>query len=464
MARKFSRRDFLKHAGLTGAGIALASCAPKVVKETVIVEKPVEKVVEKVVTAAAPKFTKTELKLPSWWAPHEIEGAENAFNTIFKEQTGITVKYDFISEDFDAKVLTNLAGDNPYDIVTFNAYHVPLYLEKGVLLPLDPLIERDKYDLSNIDEQALDQWTHEGKIYGLTADMGSAHAYFNYDLFEKAGLTPPKPTEEWTWDQLREWAKALTIKEGDVIVQYGFSGVGLNWLWELWPNLNGSFIFDEGVKKSMLDDPRTIEAFEFYQSLMHEDETALKPGATETAPQDLFLAGQLAIMLEGTWQVGYLRSKKDEMKYKWDVGLPPHKAGAKEWFIPNFTAGWVIPKNAPDVNASWEALKFYAGDAFAEKVMFVYLSGLPCTKTSLGGGWFAQWPDNPPEGLTRDFYALMLKHGASRRHIKYPLGSAIEASMNKLDLIFSGEKKPGELLPGLAAEVNAGLAERPWNK
>jgi multiple sugar transport system substrate-binding protein len=430
----------------------LASCAPAAPTETPEATSAV--------SAETPKFTKTDLTVPSWWGPHEIEGAEGAFQTIFKEQTGLNVKYEFIGSDFDAKVFTNLASDDPYDVITFNADFVPRYLERGVLRPLDDLIERDKYDLTNINEQALDQWTHDGHIYGLTADMGSFHCYFNYDLFEEAGLTPPEPTEEWTWDQLLEWSKALTVKEGDQIVQYGFAA---NEIWEMWPNMNGTFVFDEGITKSLLDDPKVIEAFEFYQDLMHKEETTLKPGATETSRADLFLAGQLAIMLDGTWQVGYLRSKKDEMKYKWDVGLLPHNASATEWFIPNFTAGWVIPKNAQDVNASWEALKFYASDTFAEKVMFVSLSGLPCTKSALDGAWYAQWPDNPPEGLTRDFYAKVLEHGASLRHIKFPLGSTVEASMSKIDLIYSGEESPGDLLPGLAEEVNAGLAERPWN-
>ncbi|MCD6519263.1 MAG: hypothetical protein J7M05_05000 [Anaerolineae bacterium] len=49
MAKKIGRRDFLALTGLATAGTMLAACQPKVVKETVVVEKPVEKVVTKVV-------------------------------------------------------------------------------------------------------------------------------------------------------------------------------------------------------------------------------------------------------------------------------------------------------------------------------------------------------------------------------------------------------------------------------
>ena len=275
-------------------------------------------------------------------------------------------------------------------------------MDRGLLTPLNDYITRDKYDTDNIVPSALSQWTYDGKIYGLTADMGSFHAYFNYDLFEKAGITPPKPTEDWTWDQLAEYAKKLTVKTGDQITQYGLA-LGINWCWEAWPNMNGAFVFDEGVKKCVIDDPAAIEAFAFYQKLLYEDELTLKPGATKVSPNDLFLGGQLGILIHGTWQVGYLRSKKEEMKAKWDVGLLPHGPQVQKPFIPNFTAGWVLPKVAKDPDASWEAIKFYASDTFAKEVMFVVLSGLPCTKSALDGAWYAQWPNNPPEGLTKDF-------------------------------------------------------------
>ena len=49
MTDKLTRRKFLKGLAVAAGSGVLASCAPQVVKETVIVEKPVEKVVEKVV-------------------------------------------------------------------------------------------------------------------------------------------------------------------------------------------------------------------------------------------------------------------------------------------------------------------------------------------------------------------------------------------------------------------------------
>lgn len=450
MSQPMDRRQFLKMVGLAGAGFALVGCSPA-------------QELTATLASAGSKFKKTDLVAPSWWAPHEIAGAEASFAGKFKQDTGLNLKYESVSSNFNEKVFTNLASDTPYDVITFNADSVPVYKDRGLLMPLNDYIARDNYDISNIVPSALSQWSYDGEIYGLTADMGSFHAYFNYDLFEKAGLTPPKPTEDWTWDQLLEYAKKLTVKEGDVITQYGLVS-DTNWCWEFWPNMNGAFVFDEAVKTCVFDDEAAIEAFQFYQDLMYKENVCIKPGATKVALNDLFLAGQAAIMFSGTWQVGYLRSKMAEMKGKWDVGLLPHGPKVNAPAIPNFTAGWVLPKVAQDPDASWEAIKYYASDTFAQEVMFVVLSGLPCTKSALAGEWYNHWPKEPPQGLDKNFYGKMLEYGVARRHLRFDLGSEITASLAKLDTIYSNENQPADLLPQIAAEVNTILKDKPWNK
>ena len=169
-------------------------------------------------------------------------------------------------------------------------------------------------------------------------------------------------------------------------------------------------------------------------------------------------------MIDGTWQVGYLRSKMAEMKSKWDVALLPYGPAVKNPTIPNFTAGWVLPKVAQDPDASWEAIKFYASDYFAQHVMFTALSGLPCTKSALEGEWYNHWPKEPPQGLDKAFYTAMLQYGAARRHLRFDIGTDINASLAKLDTIYSNEQQPATLLPQIATEVNGYLKDKPWNK
>ena len=277
MSKSIGRRQFLKLAGLTGVGAAVVACTPTATQAPAAPAPAATSAPAVAATAAPamPKFKKTNLVAPSWWAPHETAAADAAFSGEFTKETGLTLKYQTINTDFNTAIFTNLTSDTPFDVITFNADSVPVYLDRGVLSPLNPYIDRDKYDLTNIVPSALSQWSYDGTIYGLTADMGSFHCYLNYDLFEKAGITPPKPTDLWTWDQLREYAKKLTIADSSGnISQYGLV-TGTNWCWEIWPNMNGAFVFDEGVKKCVIDDPASIAGFQFYQDLMYKDNTCI---------------------------------------------------------------------------------------------------------------------------------------------------------------------------------------------
>jgi len=462
MDRKFSRRKFLKGLAVAAGSGVLVACAPKVVKETVVVEGTPQ-VVEKVVTVAAPRYTRTEVTVPTWWAPHEIEGGQIAFDNYFTPETGIKVTLEATVPDYWGKVLARLASDDPYDLLNLGGNLLQQYVEKGVALQLDDLIARDRYDLNDFLPEAIEAWKREGHVWGLPYDAYTGYCLFNKDLFQEAGLEVPKPTDDWTWDQLREWAKALTVKSGDQTTQYGFV-CEPNWWWELWPNLTGEFVFDEKLSKSLLDEPTVIEAFQFYSDLIHKDGTTLRPGSMESFVGDIFIAGQNAILLGGTWEIGYMRANQEDIDFTWDVGLPPQNASAKDWYIPYGTGGACVPKNAVDIEASWAVLKFMASRVFAEEAMFRALSSFPCRKSVLDGAGFDQWPERPPEGHTIEFADKINKHTRLLRHEKVDLGPEISALMNKLDMIYSGEAQPAELLPGLAEDVNTELAKRPWNQ
>ncbi|MCJ7702406.1 MAG: extracellular solute-binding protein, partial [Anaerolineales bacterium] len=146
MSKYVSRRDFLKIVGITGASAVLARCRPAKLTPEV---------------ALTTKFKKTDLVAPSWWGPHEIPAAEKSFAGKFHQDTGLNLKYEFVGEHFHEKVLTNLVTDDPYDVITFDAGSVPMYMNRDLLTPLNDFITRDNYDTSNIVPSALSQWTYD---------------------------------------------------------------------------------------------------------------------------------------------------------------------------------------------------------------------------------------------------------------------------------------------------------------
>jgi len=130
--KKLKRRDFLRGLALAAGGTALAACAPKVVKETVVVEKVVEKPVEKVVketvivegtpkvvekvVTAAPRTETVEISLWHGWTGadntemlHKIIQDYNETNTDGIIVTPTAYPWD----EFFAKWVMAAAAGNP---------------------------------------------------------------------------------------------------------------------------------------------------------------------------------------------------------------------------------------------------------------------------------------------------------------------------------------------------------------
>ena len=85
----------------------------------------------------------------------------------------------------------------------------PDYQTRDVLLDLTPYIEGESYDLSQLDANAVkDFTTADGTQFGLPRDLNVIALYYNKDMFDAAGVAYPDDT--WDWAKLVEVGKQLT--------------------------------------------------------------------------------------------------------------------------------------------------------------------------------------------------------------------------------------------------------------
>lgn len=106
--------------------------------------------------------------------------------------------------------------DSPAVFAVHNSFHDNLI---NYMAPYEMSLDELRADFLNVDSHLID-----GKIYYMDYAMMTANLYYNKDMWAAAGLTEadfPK-----TWDDMREVAKKLTIREGDNFVQAGFNHNG----------------------------------------------------------------------------------------------------------------------------------------------------------------------------------------------------------------------------------------------
>lgn len=97
-------------------------------------------------------------------------------------------------------------------------------VNSGYIQPVQDLIDQDKFDLSQWEENILSYYQIDGKLYSLPFNTSNAILIYNKDKFKAAGLDPESPPK--TFGEIREMAKKLTDnsknEKGFALLIYGW--------------------------------------------------------------------------------------------------------------------------------------------------------------------------------------------------------------------------------------------------
>ncbi|MFN4214590.1 ABC transporter substrate-binding protein [Exiguobacterium sp.] len=243
-------------------------------------------------------------------------------------------------DQYDTKLKSAIAGRKIPDVFFYNPAQVKAYVNSGVLLDITEAVENSEdVKLDDIWEKGVDKYRFdgetlgEGAIYGLPKDLGPFALGYNKTMFEDAGIPLPDKDKPYTWDEFVDVAKQLTKDtNGDgKMDQYG-TGFNVNWALQPFVWSNGADWINEDGTKVTIDDPKFIEALQFFvdQQLKH----GITPSIGETQTLDTYqrwLKGQLAFFPVGPWDMAAF---KEQLKFEYD--LLPWPAGST-----GKASGWV---------------------------------------------------------------------------------------------------------------------------
>jgi multiple sugar transport system substrate-binding protein len=291
-----------------------------------------------------------------WGAPEELE----VWQTIVDEFQAVNpnIKVNVEVSDWDTywtKLKTLLAANTPPDVFAMDA---PLYLDyqsRGVLLNLQPYIDKSSGFLDGFYPVTLEAYKLPDGYYGMPRDFQTIVLFYNKDMFDAAGVA--YPTADWTYDDLRAAAKNLTIDiDGDgTIDQYGFSAdlwdMELVWSEAIWSW--GGEVINADHTTTLIGEPAAREAWQYFYDLMFTDKSMPDANTTGQYGGDLFQAGKVAMTSIGHWAVpGYAT-----VEFKWDVApMPTSPTGGRATSVNS--AGFVVAKESKYADAAWEFVKY----------------------------------------------------------------------------------------------------------
>ena len=244
------------------------------------------------------------------WYYWETEGHQKALNHIVEEfnssQSNVTVETKYVPfADFKKQVSIGASADELPDIVILDNPDHASFAAMGIFADIT-----DRFDVSTYYDGPVNSCTLDGRLYGVPFGSNCLLLFYNEDMLAAAGCEVPT-----TWDELLDVAKKCTTDSVS-----GFAHCALQ-------NEEGTFnflpwVWSTGATSYEINSEGGIKALTFVQNLVESGAMTKEAiNWTQGDTMNQFISGNLAMMINGTWQIPTMREEVPDLK--WNVAPIP---------------------------------------------------------------------------------------------------------------------------------------------
>ena len=285
----------------------------------------------------------------------------------FKQATNIDVQFELGD---DAKFNALVAAGNPPDL--YYCSTPGLQAADGTFAPIDDYIDQEF--LSRYPQEFIDGYTGlDGKLYGLQLGGWFPVVLVNTKMLSDAGIAVPET--DMTWEEVVNIGQQITKDvNGNTPLDAGFDPENVD-VWGFWAGWfadditafsNGARRFDETGTRSLVDDPKFIEAWKWWADLTTTDKimpTNTYMGSAGMSAGEIFLNGQMAMFAEGLDYDLYRRANEKLGEGNWKLVAYPHPE-SHDLVLGRYQGGACMSSKTANPEATVEALKFIAAAGY----------------------------------------------------------------------------------------------------
>jgi len=273
--------------------------------------KPTESETDSVKSSEqTPDSTPQDVTIWYYW---ETEGHQVTLNQVIdsynQSQSDLKVTAKYVPfADFKKQLSIGATVAELPDLVIIDAPDHASYAMMGIFADIT-----DRVDVSKYFDGPIASATLDGKLYGIPFGSNCLSLYYNTDMLETAGVEIPK-----TWDELKDTAIKLTK---DNVSGLAFSSV---------QNEEGTFnfmpwVWSTGATSFEIGSDQGIRALALAKDLVESGAMTKEViNWTQGDIMNQFISGNLAMMINGPWQVPTMRQEAPNLN--WDVALIPKDA------------------------------------------------------------------------------------------------------------------------------------------
>ncbi|HEV8536300.1 MAG TPA: ABC transporter substrate-binding protein [Candidatus Limnocylindria bacterium] len=308
-----------------------------------------------------------EIRISGWSSsPTEDALLTESINAFMAANPTVKVKWEPIAQDYETVLKTNLAAGTEADVFYADIFWIDSVMKTGKLLALDDYMSKTGTSKNDFVPALINAFSYQGKTYGIPKDFNTLGLVYNKDLFKAANVA--EPTNDWSWDDLKNAAKKLTT--GGV--------VGLSLPADAARFM--PFLWAAGGDLANINNDKGQAAVDFYTGFQAKDNVSKLPSELGMGwAGEAFEKGKAAMVFEGGWLPADLNKNFKNVNYG-VVQLPKGSAGKSNLI---FTVSYSISAKSKNPSAAWALTNYLTGKDNQSKVLKAGFA-LP-TRTALSG-------------------------------------------------------------------------------
>lgn len=327
------------------------------------------------------------LVLDYWekWTGHEAGAMEEIIADFNASQDRIYVRY-LVTAGIAQKAAIAIAGGRPPDLIGLWYFSLPQFAESEAVLPLDALAEGAGVREELAAPAFRPVVRYRGRRWGVVSTAGTLALYYNRRVFrERLGTDEPPRTME----ELQEINRRLTVRDASGRLRaVGFMHTEPGWWMWPWGAWWGGTFYDEARDRSRVLSAENLAAFEWMRRTSAElgveaAEAFRKSLGNYGQPENGFLDGRVAMVLQGPWMANMIRRFRPDLDY--GVAPMPTIAALRDDAAPVGlvdTDVLVIPRGARHPEASMEFIAFTQRRENAERLATAHGKVSPLAEVS----------------------------------------------------------------------------------
>lgn len=311
------------------------------------------------------------------------ESVKPAFEALMAEAgTPVTVnviEFSGSGEDLRQQLVLDLGAGAGADILAFDGFWLPEFVEGGLLSPLTEIVGESALDWEgwSVTPEGIQAiMSFDGQLFGIPRGTDGRVIWYRTDLFEQAGL--PTDWQPTSWAELLDAARAIKAALPDVTPLQLNAGTAMGeastlqgYIMALLGAGHHVYDFDEG--KWIVSSPAILATLELFETIYIEEELGEVRWQLVQNGRDLsfeaFSLGEAAMLVEGDffWRGplapesgNYAMANRDEVVTF--AKMPAMEPGAgyrgQDFVSASGGTGYVLNANSANPEMAWELMTY----------------------------------------------------------------------------------------------------------